>query len=108
MSYRRIAADRRLFVERLIGAGDRLTAVLARNARMRVVPEAAREQEAQAREVWLTVCRDMREWCDRCERLDELREKRLAARERYMTDEAYRERVRARMQARYNKSQSEG
>jgi hypothetical protein len=35
MSYRRIAADRRDFVERLIGAGDRLALVLARNARVR-------------------------------------------------------------------------
>jgi hypothetical protein len=100
VSYRRIAADRRVFVERLIGAGDRLAAVLARNARKRVVSEAAREQEADAREMWLTVCGDIREWCERCERVDALREKRLAARERYVNDEGYRERVRARARIR--------
>jgi hypothetical protein len=101
MSYRRIAADRRNFVEQLIGAGDRLAAILARNARMRVVSDAAREQEADAREVWLTVRRNVREWCERCERVDALREKRLAARERYVNDEVYREgvRVRARLRA---------
>ena len=105
MSYRRIAADRRDFVEQLIAAGDRLAAVQARNARMRTVSDAAREQEAEAREVWRTVCRHVREWCERCERVDELREKRLAARERYVNDEVYRERVRARMR---KQSRSEG
>jgi hypothetical protein len=100
MSYRRIAADRRNIVEQLIGAGDRLAAVLARNARMRVVSDAAREQEADAREVWLTVCRNAREWCERCERVDALREKRLAARKRYVNDEVYREGVRARARLR--------
>lgn len=98
--YRRIATDRRDFVERLIIAGDRLAAVLARNARMRVVSDAAREQEADAREVWRVVCRDIREWCERCERVDELQEKRLVARERYLADSVHRERVRTRNRSR--------
>lgn len=102
MSYRRIAADRRVFVERLIGAGDRLASVLARNARMRIVSDAAREQEADARAVWQAVCRDVREWCVRCERVDELQEKRLAARERYWTNAAHRERVRERNRSRHH------
>ena len=73
---------------------------------MRVVSEAAREQEADAREVWLTVCRNIREWCERCERVDALREARLAARERYVNDEVYRERVRTRARTRARSQRS--
>ena len=97
VGYRRIAVDRRDFAERLIGAGDRLAAVLSRNAKMRILSETARDQEADARELWLTACRAIREWCERSERVDALREKRLVARERYVNDEAHRGRVRARM-----------
>lgn len=98
--YRRIAADRRLFIERLIAAGDQLAETLARNGRRRVISDAAREQEADARAVWQEVCRDVHEWCARSERVDELQEKRLAARERSATAAAHRERVRVHYRSR--------